>query len=151
GSLGNVCRWLAVQAEGLGVEIYPGFAAAEILRGEDGAVAGIATGDMGIGRDGRPKPGFTRGMELRGKYTLFAEGARGSLTKRLIAEFALDQGREPQKFGIGLKELWRIDPARHVPGRVQHSFGWPLDNSTGGGSFLYHLEDNQVVVGFVVH
>ena len=106
---------------------------------------------MGIGRDGKPKPGFTRGMELRGKYTLFAEGARGSLTKRLYAAFGLGEGREPQKYGIGLKELWKIDPGKHVPGRVQHSFGWPLDNATGGGSFLYHLEDNQVVVGFVVH
>ncbi|MDQ0394962.1 electron transfer flavoprotein-ubiquinone oxidoreductase [Labrys monachus] len=151
GSLGNVCRWLAVQAEALGVEIYPGFAAAEVLYDDKGAVAGIATGDMGVGRDGKPKPGFTRGMELRGKYTLFAEGARGSLTKILVSRFKLDEGREPQKYGIGLKELWQIDPARHVPGRVQHSFGWPLDWKTGGGSFLYHLENNQVVVGFVVH
>jgi len=151
GSLGNVCRWLAARAEELGVEIYPGFAAAEVLYDEAGAVAGVATGDMGIGRDGKPKAGFTRGMELRGKYTLFAEGARGSLSKTLIARFGLDAGREPQKYGIGLKELWQIDPALHRPGLVQHSFGWPLGNSTGGGSFLYHLEDNQVVVGFVVH
>ncbi len=151
GSLGNVCRWLAVQAEALGVEIYPGFAAAEVLYDDKGAVMGIATGDMGIGRDGQPKSGFTRGMELHGKYTLFAEGARGSLTKTLIAKFNLADGREPQKFGIGIKELWQIDPAKHVPGRVQHSFGWPLDAKTGGGSFLYHLENNQVVVGFVVH
>ena len=151
GSLGNVCRWLAVQAEALGVEIYPGFAAAEVLYDDKGAVVGIATGDMGIGRDGKPKPGFTRGMELRGKYTLFAEGARGSLTKTLVARFKLDEGREPQKYGIGLKELWQIDPKRHVPGRVQHTFGWPLGSQTGGGSFLYHLENNQVVVGFVVH
>jgi electron-transferring-flavoprotein dehydrogenase len=151
GSLGNVCRWLAVQAEALGVEIYPGFAAAEVLYDDKGAVVGIATGDMGIGRDGKPKPGFTRGMELRGKYTLFAEGARGSLTKTLVARFKLDEGREPQKYGIGLKELWQIDPKRHVPGRVQHTFGWPLGSRTGGGSFLYHLENNQVVVGFVVH
>jgi electron-transferring-flavoprotein dehydrogenase len=151
GSLGNVCRWLAVQAEALGVEIYPGFAAAEVLYDDKGAVVGIATGDMGIGRDAKPKPGFTRGMELRGKYTLFAEGARGSLTKTLVARFKLDEGREPQKYGIGLKELWQIDPKRHVPGRVQHTFGWPLGSRTGGGSFLYHLENNQVVVGFVVH
>ncbi|MDZ5449687.1 electron transfer flavoprotein-ubiquinone oxidoreductase [Labrys sp. ZIDIC5] len=151
GSLGNVCRWLATQAETLGVEIYPGFAAAEVLYDDKGAVKGIATGDMGIGRDGQPKSGFTRGMELHGKYTLFAEGARGSLTKALIAKFNLADGREPQKYGIGIKELWQIDPAKHVPGRVQHSFGWPLDSKTGGGSFLYHLENNQVVVGFVIH
>ncbi|GLS24067.1 electron transfer flavoprotein-ubiquinone oxidoreductase [Labrys miyagiensis] len=151
GSLGNVCRWLAVQAEALGVEIYPGFAAAEVLYDDKGAVTGIATGDMGIGRDGKPKSGFTRGMELHGKYTLFAEGARGSLTKTLIARFKLDDNSEPQKFGIGIKELWQVDPKKHVPGRVQHSFGWPLDSKTGGGSFLYHLENNQVVVGFVIH
>src|SRR5262245_40720958 len=149
-SLGSVCRWLATKAEGLGVEIYPGFAAAEVLF-EDGAVRGIATGDMGIGKDGKPKDSFTRGMELRAKYTLFAEGARGSLSKTLIARFGLDDGREPQKFGIGLKELWQVAPDRHRPGLVQPSFGWPLDNSTGGGSFLYHFDDNLVSVGFVVH
>ncbi len=151
GSLGNVCRWLAGKAEALGVDIYPGFAAAEVLYGEKGEVVGVATGDMGVGRDGKPKDSFTRGMELRGKYTLFAEGARGSLSKQLIAKFKLDEGREPQKYGIGLKELWQVDPAKHRPGRVQHFFGWPLDAKTGGGSFLYHIEDNQVVVGFVVH
>ena len=151
GSLGNVCRFLGAKAEELGVEIYPGFAAEEVLYGDKGEVLGIATGDMGVGRDGKPKDSFTRGMELRGKYTLFAEGARGSLSKQLIAKFGLDQGREPQKYGIGLKELWRIDPAKHQPGLVQHSFGWPLSSDTGGGSFLYHIEDNQVVVGFVVH
>ncbi|WP_342360499.1 electron transfer flavoprotein-ubiquinone oxidoreductase [Terrarubrum flagellatum] len=151
GSLGNVCRWLAAQAEALGVEIYPGFAAAEILTDEKGVVTGVATGDMGVARDGHHKDGFTRGMELRGKYTLFAEGARGSLSKQLIARFGLDKGREPPKFGIGLKELWKIDPEKHKPGRVQHSFGWPLQNGTGGGSFLYHFEDNQIVVGFVIH
>ena len=151
GSLGNVARWLGVQAEALGVEIYPGFAAAEVLYGEKGEVTGIATGDMGIGRDGQHKDGFTRGMELRGKYVLFGEGARGSLAKQLIARFDLQQGREPQKFGIGLKELWQIDPALHQPGLVQHSFGWPLANNTGGGSFLYHLADGLVSVGFVVH
>src|SRR4051794_13721803 len=134
-SLGEVCRWLATKAEALGVEIYPGFAAAEVLY-EDGAVAGVATGDMGVGRDGKPKDSFTRGMELRAKYTLFAEGARGSLTKSLIRHFELDQGREPPKFGIGLKELWQVAPGKHRPGMVQHSFGWPLDNRTGGGSFL---------------
>lgn len=151
GSLGNVCRWLARKAEALGVEIYPGFAAAEVLYDEQGAVKGIATGDMGIGRDGKPKDSFTRGMELLGKYTLFAEGARGSLTKQLINKFALDAKSEPAKFGIGLKEVWQIDPAKHQKGMIQHSFGWPLDLKTGGGSFLYHYDDNLVAVGFVVH
>jgi len=151
GSLGNVCRWLARKAEALGVEIYPGFAATEVLYDEQGAVKGIATGDMGIGRDGKPKDSFTRGMELLGKYTLFAEGARGSLTKQLINKFALDANREPGKFGIGLKEVWQIDPAKHQKGLIQHSFGWPLDLKTGGGSFLYHYDDNLVAVGFVVH
>lgn len=151
GSLGNVCRWLARKAEALGVEIYPGFAAAEVLYDEQGAVKGIATGDMGIGRDGKPKDSFTRGMELLGKYTLFAEGARGSLTKQLINKFALDSKSEPPKFGIGLKEVWQIDPAKHQKGMIQHSFGWPLDLKTGGGSFLYHYDDNLVAVGFVVH
>jgi len=150
-SLGNVCRWLAAKAEALGVEIYPGFAAAELLHDENGAVAGVATGDMGIGRDGEPGPNYQRGMELRGKYTLIGEGARGSLAKQLIGAFGLAEGREPQKYGIGIKELWQVDPKLHRPGLVQHSFGWPLGGSTGGGSFLYHLEDNQVVVGFVVH
>jgi len=151
GSLANVCRFLGAKADELGVEIYPGFAASEVLYGDKGEVLGIATGDMGVGRDGKPKDSFTRGMELRGKYTFFAEGARGSLSKQIIAAQKLDQDREPQKYGIGLKELWRIDPAKHQPGLVQHSFGWPLDTRTGGGSFLYHIEDNQVVVGFVVH
>src|SRR6266404_228116 len=151
GSLGNVCRWLARKAEALGVEIYPGFAAAEVLYDDKGAVRGIATGDMGIARDGTRKDSYTRGMELLGKYTLFAEGARGSLSKQLIAKFALDAKSEPPKFGIGLKEVWEIDPAKHRKGLIQHSFGWPLDNSTGGGSFLYHYDDNLVAVGFVVH
>ncbi|WP_336800418.1 electron transfer flavoprotein-ubiquinone oxidoreductase [Kaistia sp. MMO-174] len=150
-SLGNVCRWMAAKAEALGVEIYPGFAAAELLFDENGAVAGVATGDMGVGRDGEPGPNYQRGMELRGKYTLIGEGARGSLAKQLIGSFGLAEGREPQKYGIGIKELWQVDPKLHKPGLVQHSFGWPLGGSTGGGSFLYHLEDNQVVVGFVVH
>jgi electron-transferring-flavoprotein dehydrogenase len=150
-SLGEVCRWLASKAEAAGVEIYPGFAAAEVLYDDGGAVAGIATGDMGIGKDGRPKENFTRGMELRAKYTLFAEGARGSLTKELLKRYALGAECQPQKFGIGLKELWQVAPEKHQPGLVQHSFGWPLDNSTGGGSFLYHYGDNLVSVGFVVH
>src|ERR1700759_1386229 len=137
-SLGSVCRWLATKAEGLGVEIYPGFAAAEVLYDANGAVAGVATGDMGVGKNGEPKDSFTRGMELRAKYTLFAEGARGNLGKQLIAKFGLANGREPQKFGIGLKELWQVAPEKHRKGLVQHSFGWPLDGSTGGGSFLYH-------------
>ena len=150
-SLGEVCRWLGQKAEALGVEIYPGFAAAEVLYDDNGAVAGVATGDMGIGKDSAPKDSFTRGMELRAKYTLFAEGARGNLGKQLIANFALADGREPQKFGLGLKELWQVAPDKHRKGLVQHSFGWPLDGATGGGSFLYHFDDNLVSVGFVVH
>ena len=150
-SLGNVCRWLATKAEALGVEIYPGFAAAEVLFGGQGEVVGVATGDMGIGRNGEHKDSFTRGMELRAKYTVFAEGARGHLTKALIARFALDRDREPPKFGIGLKELWQVAPDRHRAGLVQHTLGWPLDNRTGGGSFLYHYDDRLVSVGFVVH
>jgi len=150
-SLGNVCRWLASKAEALGVEIYPGFAAAEVLFDGNGAVAGVATGDMGVAKNGHHKDSFTRGMELRAKYTLFAEGARGSLTKVLEQRFALRQGREPQKFGLGLKELWQVAPEKHRAGLVQHTFGWPLDNRTGGGSFLYHFDDRLVSVGFVVH
>ncbi len=150
-SLGHVCRWLATKAEGLGVEIYPGFAAVEALFDTNSAVAGVATGDMGVARDGHAKDSFTRGMELRAKYTLLAEGGRGSLSKNLIQRFALAQGREPQKFGIGLKELWQVAPAKHRAGLVQHSFGWPLDNRTGGGSFLYHYEADLVSIGFVVH
>jgi electron-transferring-flavoprotein dehydrogenase len=150
-SLGNVCRWLATKAEALGVEIYPGFAATEVLYGATGEVVGIATGDMGVGRDGKPKENFTRGMELRAKYTLVAEGARGSLSKTLIARFGLNRDRDPPKFGIGLKELWQVRPERHHPGLVRHTFGWPLDNRTGGGSFTYHFDDNLVSVGFVVH
>ncbi|WP_117195458.1 electron transfer flavoprotein-ubiquinone oxidoreductase [Rhizobium terrae] len=150
-SLGNVCRWLAEKAEGLGVEIYPGFAATEVLYDENGSVKGVATGDMGIERNGEPGPNFTRGMELHGKYVLIGEGVRGSLAKQLILRFDLQKDREPQKYGIGLKELWQVKPENHRPGLVQHSFGWPLGMSTGGGSFLYHLEDNLVAVGFVVH
>ncbi|ANM09817.1 MULTISPECIES: electron transfer flavoprotein-ubiquinone oxidoreductase [unclassified Rhizobium] len=150
-SLGNVCRWLAGKAEELGVEIYPGFAAAEVLYDDKGAVIGVATGDMGIEKNGEPGPNYTRGMELRGKYTLIGEGVRGSLAKQLIAKFDLQKDREPQKFGIGIKELWQVKPENHKQGLVQHSFGWPLGMKTGGGSFLYHLEDNLVAVGFVVH
>jgi electron-transferring-flavoprotein dehydrogenase len=151
GSLGDLCRWLGGKAEALGVDIFPGFAAVEALHDGHGAVVGVATGDMGIARDGARKPGFQRGMAVHGKYVLVAEGARGSLAKRLIARFGLDRDREPQKFGLGVKELWQVDPARHRPGLVQHSFGWPLDNRTGGGSFLYHYGDRLVALGFVVH
>ena len=151
GSLGDLCRWLAVQAEALGVEIYPGFAAAAVVYDDAGAVKGVQVGDMGIGRDGEPKGDFTPGIELHAKYTLIAEGVRGSLAKQLIARYRLDEGKDPQKFGIGIKELWQIDPAKHRPGLVRHSFGWPLDWNTGGGSFLYHWGDNYVSVGFVVH
>jgi electron-transferring-flavoprotein dehydrogenase len=150
-SLGNVCRWLAGHAEALGVEIYPGFAAASLLYNEQGAVTGVVTGDMGVERDGSQGPGFAPGMALLGKYVLIGEGARGSLAKQLIEKYNLSEGREPGKYGIGLKELWQVKPENHKPGLVQHSFGWPLDMKTGGGSFLYHLEDNLVAVGFVVH
>jgi electron-transferring-flavoprotein dehydrogenase len=149
-SLGDVCRYLAKKAEALGVEIYPGFAATEVLF-ENGAVAGIATGDMGVGKDGHHKAGFARGMELRAKYTLLAEGARGSLSKGLIERFGLAQDRQPQKYGIGLKELWQVAPENFRSGLVQHTMGWPLGNDTGGGSFLYHFGDRLVAVGFVVH
>jgi len=150
-SLGNVCRWLAGIAEGLGVEIYPGFAAAEVLYDERGAVRGVATGDLGVGRDGERKAAFQRGMELHAKYTLFAEGARGSLSQLVMARFNLRDGVDPQKYGIGIKELWQVAPDRHRPGLVLHSSGWPLQNDVGGGSFLYHYGENLVAVGFVVH
>ncbi|MBP1859839.1 electron transfer flavoprotein-ubiquinone oxidoreductase [Rhizobium herbae] len=150
-SLGLVCRWLAEKAEGLGVEIYPGFAATEVLYNDAGAVIGVATGDMGVEKSGEPGPNFARGMELLGKYTLIGEGVRGSLAKQLISKFDLSKDREPQKFGLGIKELWQVKPENHKQGLVQHSFGWPLGMKTGGGSFLYHLEDNLVAVGFVVH
>lgn len=150
-SLGNICRWLARQAEELGVEIYPGFAANEVLYNDKGAVRGVAIGDMGIARDGKQKSDFTRGMELLGKYTLIAEGVRGSLAKQLLARFKLDANCEPQKFGIGLKELWQLPPDKHKKGLVVHTMGWPLDNATGGGSFMYHWGDNYVSIGFVVH
>ena len=149
-SLGNLCRWLAEQAEELEVEIYPGFAAAEVLYHPDGSVAGVATGDMGVGKDGQPTEHFELGMELRATQTLFAEGCRGSLSKTLMERFQLRTDANPQTYGIGLKELWEIDPAKHQPGLVVHSVGWPLDMGTYGGSFIYHLEDHQVAVGFVI-
>lgn len=151
GSLGNVCKYLGQIAENLGVEIYPGFAAAALVYETDGSVKGVQVGDMGVGRDGQPKGDFTPGIELHGKYTIFAEGARGSLSKQLIAKFGLDNNSDVQKYGIGIKELWQIDPAKHKKGLVRHSFGWPLDKKTGGGTFLYHWGDNYVSVGFVVH
>ena len=149
-SLGNFTRWLGEQAEALGVEIFPGFTAAEVLYNDDGSVKGVATGNMGVGKDGEPTDSFQLGMELHAKYTVFAEGARGHLGKQVIAKFKLDQGKDPQSYGIGIKELWEIDPARHKAGLALHSAGWPLDENTYGGSFLYHMEDNKVVVGFVV-
>ncbi len=149
-SLGNLCRWLAEQAEGLGVEVYPGFAAAEVLYDENGAVKGVATGDMGVGRDGEPGPNHQPGMELLGSLTLFAEGCRGSLTKTLFERFDLRRDAQPQTYGLGIKELWEIDPANHQPGQVLHTIGWPLDQRTYGGSWLYHFEKNQVSIGFVV-
>ena len=149
-SLANVVRWLGQQAEALGVEIFPGFPAAEILYNENGSVKGVATGNMGVKRDGEPGPDFQLGMELHARYTLFAEGSRGHLGKQLMAKYDLNKGKDPQTYGIGIKELWEIDPAKHKPGLVIHTAGWPLDNSTYGGSFLYHLENNQVAVGFVV-
>ena len=149
-SLGNVCRWLGREAEALGVEIYPGFAAAEVLFDDAGAVAGVATGSMGVGRDGKPTENFQPGVELRGKRTLFAEGCRGSLTKGLVQRFGLRSDANPQTYGIGIKELWEVKPELHRPGEVLHTIGWPLDRKTYGGSFLYHLENNQVAVGFVI-
>ena len=154
GSLANVTRWLGQEAENLGVEVFPGFAASEVVYGEDGRVKGVVSGVMGIAADGSHKGDYQPGMELLGKYVLFAEGARGSLTKELIAKFNLDEGRDPQKFGIGLKELWSVPEEKFQEGYVQHTMGWPLDNSTGGGSFLYHFRDNGepfISVGFVVH
>lgn len=150
-SLGNLCRWLGQQAETLGVEVFPGFAAAEVLYDADQRVIGVATGDMGIGRDGEKTENYEPGIELRAKYTLIAEGVRGSLAKQLITKFKLDANSDLAKFGIGIKELWEINPAKHKPGLVVHTMGWPLDTSTGGGSFMYHLENNKVAIGFVVH
>ncbi len=153
-SLGNICRWLAEQAEALGAEIYPGFAVEDVVLNEDGSVKGVVTGDFGVAKDGSHKGGFTSGMELHGKYTLIGEGVRGSVAKKLISKFELSKGRDPQKFGIGIKELWEIDPAKHDPGLVVHTMGWPLASvkgAAGGGSFMYHFEENLVSVGFVVH
>ncbi len=149
-SLGNVVRWLGQQAESLGVEIFAGFAGAQVLYDEKGAVRGVATGDMGIAKDGQPTANYQPGVEVNGKYTLLAEGARGHLGKDVIARYGLDEGRDPQTWGIGIKELWEIDPAKHVPGLVLHSAGWPLDNATYGGGFMYHYENNQVSIGLVV-
>jgi len=149
-SLGNVCRWLAERAEALGAEIYPGFAAAEVLYDPAGRVAGVATGDLGLAKDGSRKDSYQPGMELRAKYTFFAEGCHGSLSKTLMARFGLREGADPQTYGIGIKELWQLDPAQHRPGLVMHTAGWPMDTKTWGGSFIYHLEDNQAAVGFVV-
>ena len=149
-SLGNVTKWLAQQAEEAGVEIFPGFPAAEVLYTDDGKVRGVATGNLGIGKDGEPTDNFQLGMELLGKYTVFAEGARGHLGRQLIAKYKLDDGKDPQSYGIGIKELWEIDPARHQPGLAIHTAGWPLPNDTYGGSFVYHAENNQLIVGYVV-
>ena len=150
-SLGALTAWLAQQAEGLGVEIFPGFAAAEVLYNADGSVKGVATGNMGVGKDGNPSDSFQLGMELLGKYTVFAEGARGHLGKQIIARFKLDEGKDSPSFGIGVKEVWEIDPSthRHEPGLVLHSAGWPMDNATYGGAFLYHMEDNKIALGFI--
>ena len=148
-SLGAVTKWMAEQAEALGVEIFPGFTAAEVLYNEDGSVKGVATGNMGVGKDGEPMESFQLGMELLGKYTVFAEGARGHLGKQLIAKYKLDEGRDPQSWGIGIKELWEIDPSRHKPGFVMHTAGWPMESDTYGGAFLYHLDGNKVALGFV--
>jgi len=151
GSLGSLTRWLAEQAEGLGVEVYPGFAVTDVIFGDGGAVEGVITGDMGVAQDGSHKDGYAQGIALRGKYTFFAEGARGSLSKMLIEKLGLHDESGPQKFGIGLKELWEVPEEKHKPGLVQHTMGWPLDDKTGGGSFLYHFGDRLVSVGFVVH
>ena len=149
-SLGEVTRWLAQQAEALEVAIFPGFAAAEVLYGDNGEVIGVATGDMGIEKDGSIGPAFERGMALHAKYTIFAEGARGHLGRQLIARYKLDEGKDPQAYGIGIKELWQIDPARHEPGLVVHAAGWPLDSDTYGGAFLYHADGGKVAIGYVV-
>src|SRR6476659_11204427 len=151
GSLGSLCRWLGEQSEALGVEIYPGISVIDAMFGPNGEVEGVITGDMGVARDGTHKDSYTPGIALTGKYTLLAEGARGSLTKQLIHRFSLDAESGPQKYGIGLKELWEVPKVKHKPGFVQHTMGWPLGDSTGGGSFLYHFGENLVSVGFVVH
>ena len=150
-SMGNVCRWMAEQAEELGVEIFPGMACSEIVWGEDGSVKGVVAGEFGKNTDGTPSDAYEPGMELLGKYVLLGEGVRGSLSKEVIAKFNLDANSEPQKYGLGMKEIWEIDPAKHRPGTVTHTMGWPLGKNAGGGSFIYHLDNNQVYVGFVVH
>jgi electron-transferring-flavoprotein dehydrogenase len=150
-SLGNVCRWLGQRAEELGVEVFPGFAAAEVLFNDDGSVKGVATGDMGIGRNGQHKDSYAQGMELHAKYTLFAEGCRGSLSQQLMSKFNLRDGVDPQVYGLGVKELWQVPKENHQPGLVVHSQGWPLPNDVGGGSFLYHFGDGLISVGFVTH
>ena len=150
-SMGNVCRWMAEQAEELGVEIFPGMACSEVVYGENGEVKGVVAGEFGKNPDGTPGPGYEPGMELHGKYVFLGEGVRGSLAKEVIAKYDLQAGKEPQKFGIGMKEIWEIDPAKHKEGSVTHTMGWPLESNAGGGSFIYHLDNNQVYVGFVVH
>jgi electron-transferring-flavoprotein dehydrogenase len=150
-SMANVCRWLAEQAEGLGVEIFPGMSCSELVWGPDGQVAGVVAGEFGRGPDGEPGPGYEPGMELRGKYVLLGEGVRGSLSKQVIAKYDLARDADPQKYGLGMKEIWQIDPAKHRQGQVTHTMGWPLGGNAGGGSFIYHLDNNQVYVGFVVH
>ncbi len=150
-SMGNVCRWMAEHAEELGVEIFPGMACSEVVYGENGEVKGVVAGEFGIEKDGTKGDGYEPGMELHGKYVFFAEGVRGSLSKQVIAKFGLSDGKEPQKYGLGMKEIWEIDPAKHKQGQVTHTMGWPLGSAAGGGSFMYHLENNQVYVGFVVH
>ncbi len=150
-SMSNVCRWMAEQAEELGVEVFPGMACSELVFGENGEVKGVVAGEMGRQADGTPGPNYEPGMELHGKYVFLSEGVRGSLSKQVIAKYGLDEGKEPQKYGLGMKEIWEIDPAKHKEGTVTHTMGWPLNKNAGGGSFIYHLENNQVYVGFVVH
>jgi electron-transferring-flavoprotein dehydrogenase len=150
-SMGNVCRWMAEQAEALGVEIFPGMAASEIVYGEDGRVKGVVAGEFGRNQDGTPGPNYEPGMELLGKYVFLGEGVRGSLSKGVIERFELSKGHEPQKYGLGMKEIWEIDPEKHREGKVVHTMGWPLGKNAGGGSFIYHIDNNQVYVGFVVH
>ncbi|MGB3246531.1 MAG: electron transfer flavoprotein-ubiquinone oxidoreductase [Sulfitobacter sp.] len=150
-SMGNVCRWMAEQAEELGVEVFPGMACSALVYGDKGEVKGVVAGEMGLSADGTPGPNYEPGMELHGKYVFLSEGVRGSLSKQVIAKYALDQGKEPQKYGLGMKEIWEIDPPKHKLGSVTHTAGWPLGSNAGGGSFIYHLENNQVYVGFVVH
>ena len=150
-SMGNVCRWMAGQAEDLGVEIFPGFSCSELIYGDQGQVTGVVAGEFGRNADGTEGPAYEPGMELLGKYVFLSEGVRGSLSKQVIAKYDLAKGREPQKYGLGMKEIWEIDPAKHHAGRVTHTMGWPLNSNAGGGSFIYHLDNNQVYVGFVVH